>query len=406
MAETEWRTELGARITECLGRFGVAGRVEVEGHLVWLIGHGPTVEVALAESDVLKASQGSAELKLLSERLARELSTARHVSAGQSTTSSNWIEWSKLVPPVALAAVGIWAAVHYLLPHHAIAPNPNTKGGASKRALQVQNSPNIEKLNLDFQSCSKIVSRIQQGGSVTPLDIDGWVVELSLISDEPDLSPSSTQLDEYFAHRAGGVERTHYSTDTPILSHVDAAQSGVLISREPLAAAIPKGQSGILVTWRGQYVAAYFQEHERSEYLRTADSLFNDAHARYGALYARCAQGTARYLGSWYRGPDVGGALLMLLAEMELFADVPQIPDVKPGDEPTAWKTPLTRLADAVRPVTRRRATFHLASTGGAVSERPGEYATVQFPFSVGNRANIASSGIAHKVWPRATGPF
>lgn len=392
VVETGWRAELGARTTEILGRFGVAGRVEVEGQLVWLIGHGPTVKVTLPELATTSAAQTPAELQRLAERLARDLATARRHAAGKSDSGSNWIGWLKLTPPIVIAVGCIWAASSYLL------PKPNRPHSPTKIALSTVSRPTdplgdllTEKRGLDYRACLQTVTRIQRGGSVTPLDADGWVVELSLLSDKNDLEPMSPLLRDFFATRPGDIERTQHWTGAPILRQVDPTRAGVLVSKEPLVEAAPGASSGIKVTWTGQYVALYFKEIERSEFTRLADTLYRTTGSRYGALYARCAQGQTRYLGSWFRGPDIGGAVWSLMAEMGLFSEVPQIPDVKPGDGPQQWVIPLNRLAISSRSMIRKQAAFILASTSGSVSERPGQYATLEFPFAEGSRANTAS---------------
>ena len=367
MTETDWRAELSAKTTEALGRYGVAGRVEVEQHLVWLIGHGPTVEVAVSESDISRARQSAADLQGLAERLAKGLSAARRSSARKSVDNSGWADWLRVVPPLGLAGLGIWAAAHYLLPHHSTPSDSFKPASTVSRSVPGHGPQPRERQQQDYQSCLGTVSRVQQGGSVTTMDVDGWVIELSLISDQPSLGPTSSELNKYFKFKptGSGIERLQHMTDTPIINGADADQAGVVISKDPLASAVAGGQSGVLVTWRGQYVNAYFQQQSREEYRRTAEVLFTELQARYGALYARCAQGTARYLGSWYRGPDVGAALAILVAEMEVFADVSQIPDIKVGDGTNELRSPLAYLAERLGPVSERGATLLLSNSGG-----------------------------------------
>lgn len=392
MTDTGWRAELGARTTEILGRFGVAGRVEVEGQLVWLIGHGPTVEVALPELATTSAAQTPQELERLAERLARELANARRHAAGKTDSDSSWVGWLRLIPPISIMVLVTWAAAHYLLPQHnstksvaALGTSPVARPTAPAADLTA------DKRARDYLSCTQTVARIQQGGSVTPLDIDGWVVELSLISDKTDLDPAAASLSEFFETRPNDIERSQHWIGSPLLTGVDPAQAGILISKEPLADAAPVTGSGIKITWRGQYVSKYFTESERQEYVHLADALYRATSARYGALYARCAQGIARYLGAWFRGPDVGGAAWSLIAEIGLFADVPQVPGTKSGDGPEQWAVPLNRIAILAHSLTRKQAAFMLSGSAGSVSERPGLSATLEFPFAQGFRANSAS---------------
>ncbi len=392
VVETGWRAELGARTTEILGRYGVAGRVEVEGQLVWLIGHGPTVEVAIPELSTTHAAQSPLELEHLAERLARDLANARRRAVGKSESDSDWLGWLKLAPPVLIVVLGTWAAARYLMPHRNQSTSATSLAQSTvARPTRPAADSSADKRDRDYRACLQTVNRIRQGGSVTPLDIDGWVVELSLISDKADLDPSSPVLREFFQNRPNDIERSQHWTGAPLLTQIDPSLAGVLVSKEPLAQAAPVSGSGIKITWRAQYVTLYFKEIERREFVHLADALYRATNARYGALYARCAQGVARYLGSWFSGPDVGGAVWSLVAEIGLFADVPQVPNVKSGDGPEQWEAPLNRIAILAHSITRKQAAFILSSTAGSVSERLGQSATLEFPFVQGFRANTAS---------------
>jgi len=400
VSKTDWRAELGAKTTESLGRFGVAGRVEVESHLVWLIGNGPTVEVALMESDPARIEQDPGQLQPIAERLARDLARARRKAAGQTGGSVGWLASARLLTPLVLVALAGWLAFRYLLPQKA-PPERANLGAKLNRGLRSPAPKLSDKQLLDDQNCLRTVSRIQQGGTVTALDIDGWVVELSLLSALADLTPDAPALAEHFPMRPGELERKHHSEYTPLLNRRDSQQAGVLISKEPLASVAPRIKAGIVITWRGQYVAPYFDPTERAEYLKLASVLYEELHASHGALYARCVQGPARYLGSWFRGPDVGGALLMLVAAMEVTGGSAHAVDSDSPSGPEQWRGAMQELAEKLKPVTRSRAAYALSSSGGTVSERLGQFATVEFPFSPANRANLASSAIAAKVWRR-----
>lgn len=402
MNTTDWRAELGTKTTEILGRYGVAGRIEVESRLVWLIGNGPTVEVSLTETDASKAALNAAGLKSVAERLARDLSRARHAASRESGSTAGWLAWAKVLPTFALVALGIWMAFRYLTPNQHMASNAWSpkKGAHSSRGVQSPPAKLVEKQVLDDQNCVRTVTRIQQGGAVTPLDIDGWVVELSLVSAQDDLLPTAAALKDYFQLRADGIERTHHAANTPMLNQTDAQQAAVLISKEPLATVSPNAASGILVTWRGQYVTPYFSESDRTEYVKVADALFNALHASHGALYARCIQGGARHLGSWFRGPNVGAALWMLVTEMGVISGSVRVPGLGASSGLENYEAPLKYLAETVGPITRRKAAYILSPSGGFVSERIGQFATVEFPFSPANRASLASLAIARKVWP------
>jgi len=391
VVELGWRAELAALTTEILGRYGVAGRVEVEGHLVWLIGHGPTVEVGLPELATTSAAQTPAELRRLAERLARDLASARRNAIGKSDSSPDWMGILKVFPAV-LFVIVVGFAIRYLVPPSAPSKSPSRSvAGTSNRKTAISSDPDQERHDREYKSCLESVSRIQRGGSVTALDADGWVVELSLISESSNLDPSSTVLGEYFEPRPNDIEKKQVWTGAPLLLQLDSHGAGVLVSKEPLATAAPVMGSGIKITWRGQYASQYFKEAERREFIALADSLYRDTQSTYGALYARCAQGVARYLGAWFRGPNVGGAVWSLIAELDVFSDVPQLPGIKPGDGPEKWALALNRLASLTRSVTRKRAAFVIASSAGSVSEQPGKYATLEFPFAQGSRANTAS---------------
>jgi hypothetical protein len=90
----------------------------------------------------------------------------------------------------------------------------------------------------------------------------------------------------------------------------------------------------------------------------------------------------------------------MLVAEMEVAGGSARFAASGSVNSPSDLAAALQHLADTVHPLTRKRAAYVLASSGGTVSERIGQFATVEFPFSPANRANLASATIASKVWP------
>jgi len=403
VVEAGWRAELATKTTEILGRYGVAGRVQVEGQLVWLIGHGPTVEVGLSELATTSAAQSPGELQRLAERLARDLANARRHALGKSDDSSDIMGWLKLLPPLIFFVLVVGFAVRYLLPSSG-RPKPASTRIAASAAMGAQKTDSLGqqgKADRDYRSCIETVTRIQRGGSVTALDADGWVVELSLIIEKAELDPSLPLLREYFEIRPGGIERTQTWPSAPALRQIPSSVAGVLVSKEPLALAAPAPGTGLKITWRGQYAALFFKEAEHREFMNLSDALYLDTKATYGALYARCAQGVARYLGAWFRGPTVGGAVWALVAEMDVFSDVPQIPNVRSGDGPEQWKLPLNRMATLTRSLTRKQVALMLANTEGAVSESPGQYATIVFPFGQGSRANSASTKFVNAMSTR-----
>ena len=192
---------------QSLGRFGVAGRVEVEGQLVWLIGHGPTVEVALPELLTTSAAQTPAELQRIAERLARDLRTVDDTPSENPSLTPAGSGGFNQFRGARRRSRGASAAVRYLLPNRNRPASPialAASGTSITTPIAVDVS--AEERARDYQACLQTVARIQHGGSVTPLDIDGWVVELSLISDKPDLNPGSAALLKYSENRPHYIE--------------------------------------------------------------------------------------------------------------------------------------------------------------------------------------------------------
>lgn len=400
VTDPDWRMGLAARATGQLGRFGVAGRVKIEGQLAWLIGHGPTVDVRLTENDALAAQQGPSELNVVAERIAGELARARRRAVGKVGGSNNWIAGLKLMLGMATLAAVAGAAFYYLTPRRNSNITYRHTPGKGQSVRRGSTAPLDVDAAASDQHCTEVFNRIQRGGSVTPLDIDGWVVELSLVSNADTLTPDLPVLNDYFERRSNNIERQTKWANSPQLDHANPALAGVLVSKEPLVTAIPGGRSGIVIAWRGQYVATYFSQTDRQEYVRLAHSLYVETGAQYGALHARCVHSPSRSLGAWYRGPNVSGALSFLAAHMELFADNSSIPGSAGARGPEDLRKPLEELWIRLKAADRRKATYLLATAGGSVSERPGQFATLEFPFSPGNRAALAAHNIARNVWP------
>jgi hypothetical protein len=232
---------------------------------------------------------------------------------------------------------------------------------------------------------------------VSPLDVDGWVVELMLLAPDADLGPNSAALAPFLRALTTGTSWAVVWDESPTL-HVAGPDTAVELVAEPLARVIPQTQSGIRVVFTGKYVPLYFEEETRRVFTRFAAALYEATRSNYGALYARCADGRTHHLGSWFRGADWAKVSLSLVASMGLYADSAHLSGLVTNDAPSSQRRVLSRFLDGAKAFDRTRLTMLLADDGGMLAARPGSWATFSYPFADGNRATRSSLRLAQAL--------
>jgi hypothetical protein len=229
---------------------------------------------------------------------------------------------------------------------------------------------------------------------VSLLDVDGWVVELMLLSPAPGLGPESESIRSFLQKDEQGAYRVVWA-DEPTFRLADNTGTLVHLGTDPLASVVPNTRSGIRLSFIGKYVPFFFDETERLKFTRFSAALYEASGAVYGALYARCSDGGSHHLGAWFRGSDFAAASLSLVASMGLFAEQPHLAGVGLGGDPLEQRRALAGYQDRAKKLSRDRLNMLLADDGGMLSARPGQWAAITFPFSDGNRASRASLKLA-----------
>jgi hypothetical protein len=236
--------------------------------------------------------------------------------------------------------------------------------------------------------------------------VDGWVVELALLSSSPALDPEAPVLDKFLSKPDAGASqarRLTWSLDDGLRSIAADAESVAVVTGEPLAGVVTATKSGVRITWSGKYVVKYFDETTRAQLHRLASALYDATGADYGALYARCVATSIHQAGSWFRGSDLGGAMLAVVAAMGMHAPVVHlagaISDARTDPRQIEIQRNLWRkLNERTHALGKESLTFELAEDGAAVAARPGKWVGLTFPFQDANRATRASLRLTQKL--------
>jgi hypothetical protein len=245
--------------------------------------------------------------------------------------------------------------------------------------------------------CRRVQSRIATGGTVSALDVDGWVVELMLLAPDPSLSPTSPRLDAFLSKADGPTpaRRLSWAEDAE-LSSLDSPETFVVVTADPLADVVSGTKSGVRVTWSGKYVTKYFDESTRTRLLRLSAALYEATGANFGALYARCALDANHQIGSWFRAKELSQAVLSLVASMGLYAEISHVNGADPRvTSPIEQRRVWDSLHERAHRLDRQKLTLVLAEDGAMLAARPGYWHTISFPFQDSNRATRASLRMA-----------
>jgi hypothetical protein len=391
--------DLIGRIEEQLGRFGVAGRVELEGSEVRLMGHGRRIAMAFGELETYPDASPDQQARIL-DRIVRELVRLRRAQSPSVAPGARSFDWLRPIVIVVLMGMGLWLAWRWL-------------GKPARDAVVTrerdQNPPNGVPIAARAvassalgpgERCQRVQARIATGGSVSLLDVDGWVVELMLLSADPAFGATSPKLDAFLAKPDddGSGRRMVWSEDEELRVPTQR-HSFVVVSEEPLVDVVAGTKAGVRITWSGAYVGKYFDEAGRLHMQRLAAAMYEATGANYGALYARCIVGFSHQVGSWFRGQDLPAAALSMIAAMGLYAEVAHVDGADPRTaNPIEQRRAWDNLVDRAKRLDRQRLTLALSEDGGMVASRPGSWVTLSFPFLDANRATRASLRIARSL--------
>jgi hypothetical protein len=396
--EAESGRELARRLEEALARFGVAGNVAVTSGAATLQGNGPTVSVELgglvvdwpALTDEARTRQVTA--------VARRLSSERRAALSLLPARSRLPEWARplgLVVVIALAGIGLirgyeyWAAV---------------RGASAARAVSKDyEGDERERAARAARVCDATRSRVMRGAAVGPSDAEGWVVELwALRSAErpnPALDPA---LAAFVSTGPGADEKGRLAwTAAHLLKGRDGPDTFVNVTEANIPETREPGLRGVRLTFTGRLVPPYFEDAPRLEYQRFARALTDALGADYGALYARCAGNGTHHIGSWFRGPNPGGAATSLVYFMGAFGERPEVrhslllPEGAPG--PDLWYA-FQGVSHAAGALKKARVMTMLSGELGMIAGLDDRVSTITFPFRDANRATRATHTIAREL--------
>lgn len=245
------------------------------------------------------------------------------------------------------------------------------------------------------QACQLTRERIQRGSVVSPLDAEGWVVELTLWREtKPTQTAPPTSLAPFVEH-----ERVVWR-EVPELTAGPAANGRVRLEAQDVVDASGAPWQRVQLVFEGGYVPAYFDEPRRRAFARLAQALARELESTYAGLYGRCATGATHHLGAWFEGPSAAHAVAALTYFMGRFAEVPHlVPErLRRGDEELAAPTLLGELRQASSALTRPRLGELLHDLGVVGPGADKARVAITFPLNDANRATRASLRVAEQL--------
>jgi hypothetical protein len=389
--------EIEARLREALARFGIAGTVRVQAHRALLSVHGLTVSTELGTLPE-QWGQLSHEARVRActdvvRRLAAQRRSMSAAGAGRRRRSVGWV--AALTVLLALAAGYVFMVAPYL---------DQSGDGSQPVRRHLGPAPDLDAAERERQQrawrvCSATASRVAQGASVGPTDTEGWVVETMLLGDGAKGDLRAHPALAKFVERAPGQDSGHFVwQQTPSLTQIEGPATRVTVADAGLDDPAAPRWRGVRLTFTGRYVAPYFDEQRRAEYVRVMHALVQELGATHAALYARCAQGHHHQLGSCFVGPSPAQAAAMLVYSMGLFAPVPHVSGLlRAGDagNGAARARAFNNIIDATKPLDRTRLASIVGAQDGLITGPQDGPATITFPFRNGSLAGRASLQIA-----------
>jgi serine/threonine-protein kinase len=412
--------EIHKLVEESMGRFALAGRLQIDGHHLILHGHGVPAQVEI-ESLIEQWPSLSIDSKhKRCQDIVRRLQQQRHgivsfapppakpaasvvpkillaIGLLLSAGLAFWFTQRKVSPMAGLSAAG--QAATTLAPTEltaesaaqALAPTDDTQQGAADYE--------VERQARGLRVCRATQSRIMRGATVGPTDVEGWVVELIVFAHGNQDWTSAPELSQFVAKKGVDPWRVAWAT-APDLSTLEGLGTEVLIT--PLALGSQSAQySGLTLTFRGRYVVPYFREDQRINFIRLANALSDALEAEQGALFARCDGERSHHMGAWFRGPSPAKAAAMLMFAMSGHAEVPHLQaavlsaDQDGSFDPGyAWD----QLSKLTSPLKRPRIATVVGSQGGMIAGRGEATTNLTFPFRDANRAERSSLLLAQEL--------
>jgi serine/threonine-protein kinase len=390
--------ELEELLSEALGKFGVAGTISVRGASAWLEGSGPSVSAEVGSLLGQWHTLGPDQKRKRANDLARRLSQDRRAQASASGSGGGF-SLPAFVPPVGivvlavLAVAGAWTGYRHWM---------DAQNAANARPIADYDAYERERAERAARVCSATRTRVMRGAAIGPSDVEGWVVELTLLRapGKPPLA-DSPELASFF-DQSGGAQKLRVRTPkAPVLSAEEGPDTVVAMTEANVPPLGAPEQRGVQFVFSGRYVVPYFTDTERPDFLHLARELSDALAADYGALYARCAAGTSHHLGSWFRGPTPAGTVTSLLYFLGTFsepADVRASLLVPPGAGSADRAFAFRNVSAAAAGIKKARVVTLVSGEIGALAGADDQVSILTFPFRDSNRASRASHSIAREL--------
>lgn len=374
-----------------MARHGTAGKVRVEGETLILAGNGPTAAIHIEHLIEKWSTLPFPERQRETAGLAKELSRQRR-SLAPPAPKQRRSSFGGLV----LAGLVLGAGALYWKVSGSAAHTPAAPSDAKVSTVQAVD-PDHERRERGERVCNATRARLARGGTVGPTDTEGWVVELALVRAPPDAPWPS--IAPFVAIPSTPDEGRVVWSGSPELAKMEALGTRVALRDQAFPEVVPQFQQRRL-TFYGEYVAVYFRERDRIKLVRLAHAVAEKHSATLGALYARCAEGTAHHMGSWFLGSSPGAAATSLLYFMGAHAEPPQLPRKLLSaveDDAVDPAFALESLLDSSRRLKKEEVASLIGGQDGMVAG-PAHFTTLSFPFVDSDRALRASHAVASSL--------
>jgi serine/threonine-protein kinase len=390
--------DLARRVEEALARFGIAGNVSVTVDMATLHGNGPTVSTELgtlvSEWPALPEDARARRATELARRLSTERRAVASLSPSRHAGAPSWLRPAALATAVAIAAI-VGARLYQLHPSDGAAVRPS-------RVLPKEDPEERERAARAARVCEATRSRIMRGASIGPTDAEGWVVELWFLrAPERGALLADPSLAEFVTPETQTEKGRITWQGAPTLSTLVGVDTTVAAVAADLTTAGAPTYRGARVVFNGRFVAPYFDDTLRRDYVRLVLAMTDALAVDYAALYARCVSGDAHHIGAWFRGPTPGGAVTSLLYSMGAFGDHPELRATllaPAGATGRDLAYAFNNVANATSLLRKARIMTMLGPELGMIAGLDGKVSTVTFPFRDANRASRATHAVAREL--------
>jgi hypothetical protein len=388
--------EVAAMVGEALPRFGVAGRVELDAAVIRLVGSGPTVSTELGllleQWELLPPD----ERRRRTGELARQLAHKRRAALPAARPANpRWL--GRLVLVVVLLAVAVLVLRYQL----------SRSAQAELEAASITSAPSAiddyerERQQRAERVCEATAARVVRGTAVGPTDVEGWVVELTLLGAGDAPNPFEHPALRQFVAFENDERGSFIWSGSPLLAKLAGPGTFVSVSHADIPDERTKWR-GLTLTFHGRYVTPYFARDDRVEFTKIASSLSEQTGAILSSIYARCGHTTTHHLGSWFRGPDPARAALALIYFMGTDSAAPHVRPAllsstgRPGTVDP--QRALEAIGEATKSLTYDRIRTLIGAHGGSIAGPPRGPSIITFSFREGNQASRASYDLATQV--------